>query len=132
MTTSFRFYGISFLEIEVQGSKVLVDPCITRNPLCPIKVEDVLEADIILVTHGAPDHMGDAIEIQKRTGATLVSDPGVRVHALANGVSENKIIALLWGDFIEVGGVRIQCVECPHLSFFKSKDTYISGKDSVV
>jgi len=130
MTTSFRFYGISFLEIEVQGmqgSKVLVDPCITRNPLCPIKVEDVLEADIILVTHGAPDHMGDAIEIQKRTGATLVSDPGVRVHALANGVSENKIIALLWGDFIEVGGVRIQCVECRHLSFFKSKDTYISG-----
>ena len=126
MATIFRYYGISFFEIEAQGHKILVDPCIRKNSICPIKIEDIAEADVILVTHGAPDHMGDALEIQERTGATLVSGPGVRVHALSHGVNEDKAIAVLWGDSIEVEGVGIQVVECRHVSFFKSKDRYIS------
>jgi L-ascorbate metabolism protein UlaG (beta-lactamase superfamily) len=126
MPTKFRFFGISFFEIDSGVRKIIVDPCISENHICPIKVEDVKKADIILVTHGAPDHMGDAIEIQKRTGATLVSAPGVRVHALRHGVKEEKTISMLWGDLIEVKGVKIQCVECRHISFFKSDDIYIS------
>jgi len=126
MATIFKYYGISFFEIEAQGRKILVDPCIRKNRICPIKVEDIIEADLILVTHGVPDHMGDALEIQKRTGATIISGPGVRVHALNNGVDEDKVIALIWGDHIDVGGIGIRAVECRHLSFFKSKDQYIS------
>ena len=127
MATTFRYYGVSFFEIETQHHKILVDPCITANRLCPIKVEDVVAADIIIVTHGARDHMGDAIEIQKATGATIVSDPGVRVHALKHGIEEDKIIKMLWGDLIEVKGINIRAVECRHISFFLSQDTYISG-----
>ena len=127
MATVFKFYGISFFEIEAQGRKILIDPCITANSLCPITVDDVLDADTILVTHGAPDHMGDAIEIQRRSGAVLVCGPGVRVHALSHGVDEDRIICVLWGDLIEVGGIGIQCVECRHVSFFRSGDSYISG-----
>ena len=88
MATTFRYYGISFFEIETPQHKILVDPCITSNRICPIKVEDVKAADIILVTHGARDHMGDAIELQKATGATLVSEPAVKAHALRNGIEK--------------------------------------------
>jgi L-ascorbate metabolism protein UlaG (beta-lactamase superfamily) len=126
MPTTFKFLGISFFEINSKGRKIIVDPCISDNALCPIKVEDVQEADIVLITHGAPDHMGDAVEIQKRTGATFVSAPGVRVHALRHGIREDKTVSMLWGDLIEVKGVKIQCVECRHISFFKSDDIYIS------
>ncbi|MEM3404274.1 MAG: metal-dependent hydrolase [Nitrososphaeria archaeon] len=126
MTTKFRFYGISFLEIETRGKKIIIDPCVEGNPLCPIKLDDITKADLILVTHGAPDHMGNAIEIQKRTGATLVSAPGVREHALRLGVAKEKAISVLWGDFIEVKSIKIQCVECRHISFFKSGDIFIS------
>jgi len=124
--TTFRYFGISAFEIEARGSKILVDPCITRNPICPINVGDIEGIDIILVTHGAPDHMGDAVEIQRRTGATLVSAPGVREHALRHGVREDEAISILWGDLIDVKGVKIQGVECRHISFFKSAGTYIS------
>ena len=127
MSTTFKYYGISFFEIETQGCKILVDPCISTNRLCPVRVEDVTEADLILVTHGAADHMGDAIEIQKRTGAILISDPAVRLHALRHEVKEDKVISGLWGDVIEIGGIKIQIVECRHISFFKSGDMYISG-----
>ena len=127
MATILRFYGISFFEIEAEGRKILVDPIIRNNRLCPIRVEDVVKADIIFVTHGAADHMGDAIEIQERTGAIIVSDIAVRLHALRSGVKEDKVIALCWGDRTEIGGVGIQVVECRHLSFFKSGDTHLSG-----
>ena len=127
MTTTFTYYGISYFQIEAQGKKILVDPCITSNRLCPIKVEDVTQADIILVTHGAPDHMGDAIELQKRSNAILISDPAVITHAISSGVKEEKTIKLLWGDLIEIEGVRILGVECRHISFFQSEGRHLSG-----
>ncbi|KPK23391.1 MAG: hypothetical protein AMJ70_03620 [Dehalococcoidia bacterium SG8_51_3] len=127
MSTSIKYHGISFFEIEAQGRKILVDPCITANRLCQIKVEDVDRADIILVTHGAKDHMGDAIDIQKTTNATIVCDPAVKVHALRNGVTKDKVVSMLWGDLINVDKVNIQAVECRHISFFASGDSYLSG-----
>jgi L-ascorbate metabolism protein UlaG (beta-lactamase superfamily) len=126
MPTTLKYLGISAFEIEAQGNLILVDPCITMNPFCPIRAEDIEGIDIILVTHGAPDHMGDAVEIQKHTGAKLVSAPGVREHAIKHGVKGEETISILWGDLIEVDGVKIQGVECRHISFFQSGDTYIS------
>jgi L-ascorbate metabolism protein UlaG (beta-lactamase superfamily) len=127
LPTSLKYLGISAFQIEAEGHTMLVDPCITMNESSPVKVEDMTERiDIILVTHGAADHMGDAVQIQKRTRATLVSGPGVRVHAIRQGVREDEALSILWGDHIEVKGVSIQCVECRHISFFQSGDTYIS------
>ena len=127
MSTTLKYYGISFFEIEAQGRKILVDPCITANRLCPLKVEDIGQADIILVTHGAKDHMGDAIDLQKATNATLVCDPAVKVHAIRNGVEKDKVTNMLWGDLIHIDEVSIQAVECRHISFLASGDTYLSG-----
>lgn len=107
--------------------RILVDPCISKNALCPISIDDLSDVDLILVTHGAPDHMGDAIKIQKKTGATIVSDPAVKIHALRNGVEPEKVIPILWGDKVEVKGLSIRGVECRHISFFPSGETYLSG-----
>jgi L-ascorbate metabolism protein UlaG (beta-lactamase superfamily) len=126
MTTRFTYYGISFFSIEARGRTILVDPCIRHNSTCPIKVEDITHADLILVTHGAPDHMGDAVEVAQRTGATWISGPAVRVHAVAYGIPEERTRAVLWGDRLEELGVGIQVVECRHISFFRSKDGYLS------
>jgi L-ascorbate metabolism protein UlaG (beta-lactamase superfamily) len=127
MATTLKYYGISFFEIEAQGCKIFVDPCVTANRLCPIKVQDIDEVDIILVTHGAKDHMGDTIEIQKATGANMVCDPAVKVHALRLGINASKITNMLWGDLVEIKGISIQAVECRHISFFESENTYLSG-----
>ncbi|MCW4037422.1 MAG: metal-dependent hydrolase [Candidatus Bathyarchaeota archaeon] len=125
---TFRYLGISFFELTTgNGVKILIDPCITKNVLCPIVVDDVTDVDLILVTHGAPDHMGDAIEIQKKTGATLVSDSAVKIHAERMGVENDKVISILWGDQIEVQGVTVKAVECRHINLFQSGDRYLSG-----
>ena len=49
---------------------VLVDPFLTGNPQATVAADDV-EADAILLTHGHSDHLGDAVAIAKRTGATV-------------------------------------------------------------
>src|SRR5205807_6871404 len=80
-TASFRFretmaYGQSGFKIVTPVRKtLLIDPWLT-NPVFE-KGKDELAAlkdvDLILLTHGHSDHVGNAVEIGKRTGAKLVS-----------------------------------------------------------
>ncbi len=59
--------------VETGGTRILIDPFITGNPLSPVKAEEVT-ADYILVSHGHGDHIGDTVAIAKRTGATVVAN----------------------------------------------------------
>ena len=76
METQLTWYGQSAFKILTATGKVLlVDPWLT-NPVFE-KAKDELAAlehvDLILVTHGHSDHVGDAVEIGKRTRAKLVA-----------------------------------------------------------
>ena len=52
--------------------KILVDPFLTGNPKAAT-AHDKVDCDIICVTHGHSDHLGDAVEIARRTGAVIAS-----------------------------------------------------------
>lgn len=88
-TTTLRWYGHATLGLETSGFKLLIDPYFTGNTLAH-QDPDKLEADYILVTHGHADHVGDAVSIAKRTGATIISNAeiskwfarqGLKTHA---------------------------------------------------
>lgn len=68
---SIHFYGHSCFSLATAQHKLLIDPWFTDNPLTDVKPEEV-ECDYLLVTHGHFDHLGDAVEIAKRTGATII------------------------------------------------------------
>lgn len=73
MATKLTWLSHSAFLIETQSTKILIDPFISGNPLSPVDAGQV-EADYILVSHGHGDHIGDTIEIAKRTGATVVAN----------------------------------------------------------
>ncbi len=52
--------------------RILIDPFLTGNPKASTTADKV-ECDIICVTHGHGDHLGDAVAIARRTGATVAS-----------------------------------------------------------
>src|SRR5213076_1672101 len=57
------------------GNVLLIDPWLT-NPIFEKgegELADLKRVDLILLTHGHGDHVGNAVEIGKRTGAKLVS-----------------------------------------------------------
>ena len=75
--TSLTWYGhAAFKIVTPQGHVIFIDPWIT-NPANPKGKDDLAaidKADLILVTHGHFDHVGDAVNIAKRTGAQLVAN----------------------------------------------------------
>ncbi len=73
MTVSVTWHGHSTFTIDVNGTKIVVDPYFDDNPSAKIKAADV-EADVILLTHGHGDHIADALPIAKRTGAKLIAN----------------------------------------------------------
>lgn len=73
MSVTFTFYGHSTFGLTVDGHKLVIDPFFSGNPLSPINQNDV-EADFILVTHGHGDHIGDTVEIARRTGAKVIAN----------------------------------------------------------
>lgn len=72
----FTYYGHASFLLDDGTCKVLADPFLTGNPQAAITAEAV-EADYILLTHAHGDHLGDAPEIAKRTGATVIAIPEV-------------------------------------------------------
>jgi L-ascorbate metabolism protein UlaG (beta-lactamase superfamily) len=60
----------------VESLNVLIDPYIQNNPLAPCEVDD-LNPDVIAVTHGHANHLGDAGDIARRSGCLVISTPEI-------------------------------------------------------
>lgn len=88
MATTLTWYGHAAFGLDIDGIKVLVDPFLKDNPAATVKSDD-LEADFILISHGHGDHVGDALAIAKRTGATIISVNEIAVWAVNQGVKSH-------------------------------------------
>lgn len=67
------WHGQSCVQIVTnEGKKIIIDPFITGNPLSDLDA-DTIESDVIIVTHGHSDHIGDTEAIAKRTNALIIS-----------------------------------------------------------
>lgn len=73
MATTITWHGHATLSLDINGAKVLVDPYFSDNPACETLASEV-EADYILISHGHGDHVGDAVDIAKRTGALVIAN----------------------------------------------------------
>ena len=85
MAVDIRFLGQSCVELRAGGTTVLVDPFLTGNPMAAA-TPDELEPDVILLTHGHADHLGDTVSIAQRTGA-----PVLAIKELADEIGEQGI-----------------------------------------
>jgi L-ascorbate metabolism protein UlaG (beta-lactamase superfamily) len=72
MTCDVRWLGHSAFHLSGGGADVLVDPFLTGNPKAAATADE-LPADVILLTHGHGDHLGDTVDIAKRTGASVLA-----------------------------------------------------------
>jgi L-ascorbate metabolism protein UlaG (beta-lactamase superfamily) len=74
--TQLLWYGQSAYKLTTPSGKVLlIDPWLTNpvNPNGKADLANLKQVDLILITHGHRDHVGDAVEIAKKTNAKLVS-----------------------------------------------------------
>jgi len=88
MAFELTWLGHAVLGLTTGGYNLLVDPYLSQNPRAAADA-DTVAADYILVTHGHSDHIGDTVQIARRTGATAIANAeictwlqkkGVKVH----------------------------------------------------
>jgi L-ascorbate metabolism protein UlaG (beta-lactamase superfamily) len=73
MSVKVTWHGHAALTLDVDGTILLVDPYLSDNPAAETGPESV-KADYLLISHGHGDHVGDAVEIAKRTGAMVITN----------------------------------------------------------
>ena len=140
------WFGHSAVKIEISGKIIFIDPMLTQNPASPLKASEITRADVIFVTHDHPDHLGDAIDICKQTGAIFVS-----VIELANYVEQQgvkNVMKMNIGGIWTMGNVKLTIVQAVHsaskgtptgvviqgegLSIYHSGDTALFGDMKII
>ena len=118
-----QWFGQSAFKITTPGGKViLIDPFITRNPKTPQELKDlnkIGKIDLILVTHGHGDHVGDTAQLSKMSGAkvALNADMGHSFAALGWVPYDRLIRFNKSGPIMPIGSdIRITMVHAEHSS----------------
>jgi L-ascorbate metabolism protein UlaG (beta-lactamase superfamily) len=109
------WYGHSAFRLDFGGKAVLIDPFFTGNPgFGGDKDAAVKGISHILLTHGHADHVGDAVDIAKKTGATIVTNYDLCMWLAANGVE--KFDPMNTGGTTDQGGFTVTMVRADHSS----------------
>ncbi len=110
------YYGHSCFGVEVKGKHLLFDPFISPNPLAMgIKMENI-KADYILLSHAHQDHVADAHDIAKRTGAMLISNFEICMYYAKKGINTFRPMNI--GGSVSLPGFTVQSVNAIHSSSF--------------
>ena len=92
MTVKITWYGQSAFGLEAGDKSLLIDPFLSDNPICETDPASV-HPDTILLTHAHNDHVGDTIDIAKRTGATVIA-----TFELANFIESQGVENVVGGN----------------------------------
>jgi L-ascorbate metabolism protein UlaG (beta-lactamase superfamily) len=132
-----QWFGQSAFKITSPGGKViLIDPFITKNPRTPAALKDLGKlgkVDLILVTHGHGDHIGDTAEISRRYNAKVAMNADMgHTFASLGWVPYDRLIRFnKSGPIMPLGdGIRITMVHAEHSSEVVQTDP-VSKKKTV-
>ena len=106
--------GHSSFRLDAGGKRIYIDPFLNGNPKCPEGEQTPERADVVAITHGHGDHVGDAVSIAKEHGATVIAPvelaDKIRSQSVENVKDPNK------GGTVEIDGVRFTMTHAQHSS----------------
>lgn len=113
--TSFTWYGHACVEVRTPGGRmVLIDPWF-GNPKSPKPASAVERCDVLLVTHGHGDHLGEAIELARRFKPFWPTIHECSLWAAPQcPESADRIIGMNKGGTVEAAGLRITMTSADH------------------
>ncbi|PIC58597.1 metal-dependent hydrolase [Sporosarcina sp. P12(2017)] len=115
------YHGHSIVKIETKGKTILIDPFITGNQLTDLKAEDE-KPDVILLTHGHNDHVGDTMDIAKREDILVVAPNELAVYLGFQGLNTHGM---------NIGGAKefdfgtVKYTQAFHSSSYTTEDNEI-------
>jgi L-ascorbate metabolism protein UlaG (beta-lactamase superfamily) len=118
MATELTWLGHSAFRVDSPGGKrIYVDPFLHGNPRCPEGEVDPERCDLILLTHGHGDHVGDAVAIHQRFACPVVAQVELRGWLADQGVADDgQATAMNKGGTATVEGVKVTLTSANHSS----------------
>jgi L-ascorbate metabolism protein UlaG (beta-lactamase superfamily) len=115
---SFTWLGHATFRFDTPGDKrIYVDPFLHHNPKCPESELEPERVDLIALTHGHMDHLGDTIDLHKKFGCYVLAH--VELHDWLvgkQGVDEAKGMDPNKGGTVEWEGIKITLTHAQHSS----------------
>ena len=123
------YLGHSTFRMESPGGKrLLIDPWVTTNPMCPEELKAVGDLDVVLITHGHSDHFADAVEVLRESGATAVGMFEIAAWLQSKGIE--KVSGMNKGGTQEVEGIKVTAVHADHSSAIQDGDRMVYGGEA--
>jgi L-ascorbate metabolism protein UlaG (beta-lactamase superfamily) len=115
MAGTLTWLGHATFRVESPGGKrIYIDPFLNGNPKCPAGEVTPERVDVIAVTHGHGDHVGDTIDLSKKHSCPVVAPVELAGWLSSQGVADaydpNK------GGTVEVAGVKFTLTNAHHSS----------------
>jgi L-ascorbate metabolism protein UlaG (beta-lactamase superfamily) len=106
--------GHSSFRLDAGGKRIYIDPFLNGNPKCPEGEQTPERVDVIAITHGHGDHVGDAVDLAKQHGATVIAPVELAGRLESQGVENVKDPNK--GGTVEIDGIRFTLTHAQHSS----------------
>ncbi len=119
MVNQLIWHGHANFQIITSELNILIDPWFEGNPSAKIGSEELQRVDLVLVTHDHGDHLGQAVEICKRTGAHLGTIVEVAGKCRSLGVPHDQIlngIGFNIGGTVDFKNIQVTMAQAHHSS----------------
>jgi L-ascorbate metabolism protein UlaG (beta-lactamase superfamily) len=104
----------TFLIRTPGGKRILLDPWLRENPSCPEALRKPPPVDLILVSHGHVDHVGDLVLCARASGAPVVAIPELCDWLTRKGVQ--NVSPMNKGGSLRIAGLVITMTDAVHSS----------------
>jgi L-ascorbate metabolism protein UlaG (beta-lactamase superfamily) len=113
----------TFTVTTPSGMVVLIDPWTVGNPACPAALKNPPRVDVILITHGHSDHLGDAIAIAAKHKPQVVAIFELSLWLASKHVA--NVLPMGKGGTQKVGEIEVTMVNAHHSSSIMDGDRLI-------
>jgi L-ascorbate metabolism protein UlaG (beta-lactamase superfamily) len=103
------------------GKRLYVDPWLS-NPKCPPGESEPDRVDVIAITHGHGDHIGEAAKLGKRFSPKLVAIYEAAAWLEAQGFPDASALGMNKGGTVEVEGMKFSMTHALHSSGMLADD----------